>query len=116
MTTDREAILQTAIDHMCGDRNEAYGEPSRQMQLTWDMWMDYRNNAAGKYCGAHDAAMFLAINKLSRIAFGNEFKSDHYVDLAAYIAIAFEAELEFHQNLPTTTTDPEPEPLDKVGV
>ena len=39
--------------------------------------------------------MFLAINKLSRIAFGNELKFDHYVDLAAYIAIAYEAEQKF---------------------
>ena len=106
-TSARENVLQTAINHMCGDRNEAYGEPSEQMQLTWDMWVDYIRNAKGKYSGAHDAAMFLFINKVSRIAFGSEFKEDHYVDAAAYLAIAYEAEFKWRKAQLTTTASEE---------
>lgn len=91
--TDREEVLQTAIDLTMGDRNEVYGDPTGQMQLTWDMWELYQKHTFQKYAGAHDAAMFLAINKLSRIAYGSVCKKDHYIDLAAYVAIAFEAEL-----------------------
>ncbi len=122
--TTRGDVLKKAQELTEGDRNEEYGEPSSLMQLTWDMWVDYTRNARGKYCGAHNAAMFLAINKLSRIAHGNSCNEDHYVDLAAYAAIAFEAELEFRRSLSTSTTDEiaipfsagGPPPLDEVGL
>jgi Domain of unknown function (DUF6378) len=41
---------------------------------------------------AHEGAMKNVISKLARIAAGR-FHEDNYVDLAAYIAIAFEVEV-----------------------
>ena len=115
-TPDREAILQTAIDLIVGDRQDSYGEPSGQMEHTWKLWELYRKHSKGKYGGAHEAAMFLAINKLSRISYGNECKDDHYVDFSAYLAIAFEAELESRSFTVRDTDTSEPPPLDEVGV
>lgn len=52
----------------------------------------YNKYAIGKYSSAHDVAVCNAIMKLARIACGATGHRDSYVDLAAYIAIAFECQ------------------------
>ena len=94
---NRLETLKTAADLTMGDRNKQYGEPTDQMELTWDMFSLYlakaQENAvlrdADHTMGGHHAAVFLMMNKISRMAMGAP-KEDNYVDAAAYIAIAGE--------------------------
>ncbi len=87
--SERVDVLNEAAELTGGDRNEAYGDPTEQMECTEDLFQAYMQEAEEKYPVGHDAAIFLALNKISRIACG-QHKRDNYVDAAAYLAIAQE--------------------------
>ncbi len=98
---EREKILQTAMNLTTKVRNKSYGEPQDQMSNGWDLTHAYYNVAKDnpKLTGAHHAAMFQVLNKISRIASG-EPKEDNYVDAAAYLAIAGECLNPLEQQAP----------------
>ncbi len=90
--TTRGHVLMKAANLTVGDRNQQYGDPTTQMEFTGKLVQLYLDYGGDKRTKAHNAAMALVFNKISRIAMG-VFKDDNYVDAAAYLAIAFEAEM-----------------------
>lgn len=95
---DRGYILDTALRLVLQDREDSYGDPNIQMQTTWDLWVAYqygvlqsriKTDPGSIHGSGHEAAMFLVLNKISRIACGR-FGEDNYIDAAGYLAIAAE--------------------------
>lgn len=90
---DRADILDTAKQLTCGDRNTSYGPPKENMTdiaqgITWLL-----RNKLVEPLTASEAAKIQVIVKLSRMRTSPD-KMDHYVDLAAYAAIAGECDVE----------------------
>lgn len=82
---NRERILNTALDLTMGDREAQYGPMIDTMQRV----ADGASAVLGKEITARDVAIINVVMKLvrSRVSPG---KADHYVDGAAYIAMAGE--------------------------
>jgi hypothetical protein len=97
----REKILENAIRHTCGDRNQQYGSPESNFSNTADLWNAYlRSKYWGKAVGhenlrgefvltAEDVAWLMVLLKLARTVTG-QVKTDTYEDAAAYAACAGE--------------------------
>lgn len=94
----RENILSKASEATGKTRHEIYGDPFTDMNCAAEFEALYRKHAGVKYSPAHDEAMRRVFCKLARIACGKPGHEDSYVDLAAYIAIAFECQ---QQGAPT---------------
>lgn len=96
----RQTILETARDLTCGDRAKTHGRPYDNLHTFQKMWNAYEAafdaspNATLPNAKEHKMAMFYVFSKIARIAQGNAKHEDHYVDTAAYIAIAYEALME----------------------
>lgn len=91
----RAEILETAKNYVCGDREQDYGSPKRSFETIADLWTVYLV-ARGKlteYISSKDAAVMLALLKISRITTG-QAKADNWVDLAGYAACGGEIETE----------------------
>ena len=83
--TGRERILRYAIECVCTDRNEQYGEPEDsfgEIARLWSWWREENFTP-------HDVACMMTLLKLARIK-GGYFTADSYVDAAGYIACAGE--------------------------
>lgn len=92
----REQILQTAINLTTGDRNRTYGSASVNMECLaafMRVYQGYRGPRSDPdNFSAHDAAMFMVLSKVARIAVGSNLHTDNYIDGAAYLAIAAEVD------------------------
>lgn len=88
----RGQILSKASTATLQSRHELYGDPYTDMSCAAQFEAIYFGHAKGKYSPAHDEAMRRVFIKLARIACGAPGHEDSYVDLAAYIAIAFEVQ------------------------
>lgn len=85
LETVRLKTIQAAIDCVCKERNDQYGEPEESFSTIAELWTAY----FGHEYTAHDVAMALALLKVGRIAKGQR-KVDNYIDLAGYAACAAE--------------------------
>jgi hypothetical protein len=86
-------ILNKAIELIGGARNTDYGDRVTNHQNIANLWSAFLN----KKISAHDVAICMALVKVARLMHSR--KSDSYVDLAAYGAIAGEiAEREEDKN------------------
>lgn len=91
----RVQILQEGAKITAGDRNKTYGEPIVNLGLAGSIKYLFWNNATRHIGPAEHEAIDNVIQKLARLARGNEPHRDTYVDGATYFAIAGEvAELE----------------------
>lgn len=86
---DRKEILENAINHTCGDRDDEYGPPDVNFANIARLWNAYLQ---GRYIGAptitaEDVAQFLVLLKMAR-SFTAGVKPDTFEDEAAYAAIA----------------------------
>ena len=84
----RVDTLNEAARLTAGDRDATYGDPVVQHSCMGELMavFDKYNKTNNP---AHRAAMFLVLNKVSRIACG-KLKDDNYIDGAAYFGIAGE--------------------------
>jgi len=88
-TVGRAEILTKAIELTCGERDEKYGEPARNMQHIADI----ANAILHRDLTAYEIAVVHESTKLARRR-TSPTESDHYADGAAYTGIAFECQLE----------------------
>lgn len=86
-------ILSTALSLTSDDRAKTYGDSDTNMQAYAELraWWNHWRNTLQLKSDPHDAAMEMVLAKLSRIAVGI-FHKDNYIDAAAYLAIAVQAE------------------------
>lgn len=92
-TESREKILRDAIDIVCSDRNNQYGEPEDNFSVIAELWSAYlsaRCLPPGEHVdlGAQEAADMLILFKVARSATAINPKRDTYVDIAGYAACA----------------------------
>ncbi len=86
---NRIDILNEAARLTGGDRDKTYGNPVANYTHTAGLITAYFKDKIVYQFTAEDAAMIMALVKMSRIA-GGVFKPDNFIDGAAYIAIAGE--------------------------
>lgn len=84
---NRIDVLNKAIELTGGDRNRDYGDPYENLRHIADIF----NAITGHGLSASDVATLQIAVKLAR-ARTSPLKSDHYVDMAAYMAIRYECE------------------------
>jgi hypothetical protein len=87
MPTDRMNILQLAIDITAGERRIDYGDPIEVHERIAMIW----SGIMGRCVEPREVALCMAAVKMVR-ASASPQKLDHYIDGAAYIAIAGEIE------------------------
>lgn len=78
-------MLEQAIQCVCTDRNQQYGEPEDNFAVIASLWTNY----AGRKFTAHDVAMMMALFKVGRAMTGTA-KADSYIDACGYLACAGE--------------------------
>ena len=79
-----ENILEQAKELVVGDRQEDYGDKLTNHENIAALWSIFLR----KILTAHDVAMCMALVKVARLMHAH--KTDSYIDLAAYAAIAAE--------------------------
>tara|TARA_R100001015_G_C4592036_1_gene147482 strand:- start:810 stop:1076 length:267 start_codon:yes stop_codon:yes gene_type:complete len=79
-----ENILEQAKELVVGDRQEDYGDKLTNHENIAALWSIFLR----KKLTAHDVAMCMALVKVARLMHAH--KTDSYIDLAAYAAIAAE--------------------------
>ena len=79
-----ENILEQAKELVAGDRQEDYGDKLTNHENIAALWSIFLR----KKLTAHDVAMCMALVKVARLMHAH--KTDSYIDLAAYAAIAAE--------------------------
>lgn len=89
----REDLLKQAIDIVCSDRNNQYGEPEDNFSVIGELWSAYLNARCTHPgvrvdIGAQEAADMLILFKVARSATAVNPKTDTYVDIAGYAACA----------------------------
>ena len=89
----REDLLRQAIDIVCSDRNNQYGEPEDNFSIIGELWGAYltarcASTGVTVKIGAQEAADMLILFKVARSATATMPKLDTYVDIAGYAACA----------------------------
>lgn len=82
---NRESVLDSAKEAVCGDRQQSYGTPENNFSLIAKLWSVY----LGKEISAQDVAMLMVLFKTARIKSGTATK-DSFVDIAGYAACGAE--------------------------
>ena len=85
----RKETLDAAAKCVCGDREQDYGPPERNLARIAEFWSTYLN----VLIEPKDVAAMMALLKIARIASGN-VKADSWIDLAGYAACGCELEAE----------------------
>lgn len=98
MTEVRRALLEEAVEIICGDRNNQYGPPTQDFQRTAELLntMGYWHVDGDGHCReliAHDVALIMIALKLSRLVWNPE-KRDSWLDLAGYAGCGWECVVE----------------------
>ena len=81
IATGRKEILTTAINTVCGQREQDYGSPEDNFKIIAGMWGAY----LGTEINAVDVAMMMGLLKIARIKTGTG-TMDSFADLAGYAA------------------------------
>ncbi len=92
----RYELLKEAMDTVCMNRQDQYGNPENNFDTIANFWSKYLASA-GVLSGenntinltAHDVAAMMILVKVSRIANGNP-KKDNWTDIAGYSACGAE--------------------------
>lgn len=87
----RREVLQAAIETVCHDREDQYGNPENNFEAIANFWNVYLNTKHGlaennklvKFIEADDVAALMMLLKIARIATGAP-KRDNWVDSAGY--------------------------------
>lgn len=89
---NKDSILDTAKKLTGADRRDTYGPPTKQHELTMELYAIYRLARGDKEEGAVDTCIFNILQKISRYACGPGNHRDTWVDIAGYAANAAECE------------------------
>lgn len=105
----REDLLRQAIDIVCSDRNNQYGEPEDNFSIIGELWGAYltarcASTGVTVKIGAQEAADMLILFKVARSATATTPKLYTYVDIAGYAACAGAFINEAYDKKPTLTT------------
>lgn len=89
----RKRILDDAIDRVCSDRNDRYGEPEDNFKLIAKLWTAYLNaalpdGAVKNALTPQNVADMMILLKIGRCATALTECRDTYVDVAGYAACA----------------------------
>ena len=84
-TTERERILNTAVECVMTDRNATHGNPEDNFRDIARYWSTY----LGYEVKPHDVAAMMILVKVSRMA-TSPLKDDHWIDAAGYAACGYE--------------------------
>lgn len=79
-------FLNTSIN-ILDQRAGVYGDPMGNYETLGRLVQEYLHKSQGRYCIAHEAAMFMALTKIMRIACGS-YHQDNYIDAVNFIAMA----------------------------
>lgn len=85
---DREIVLDEAKKVIKKDRQDQYGKPENNFKKIADMWSAYK----GVDITPGDVCLMMCMLKMARISTGSG-KSDNYVDLCGYAALAYEMDV-----------------------
>lgn len=90
-TTPREEILTETITHITGDRNTAYGEPTKNFSDTAKLWNVLFDGKMAPGAGFVGSDVALAMTALKQARLINEKKhKDTWGDGAGYFATGYE--------------------------
>lgn len=95
----RRDILESAINCVCGKREEDYGTPENNFRTIAELWETYLNathptealSFGAGWITSKDVCIMMALLKIARIATGRS--ADSFVDLAGYAACAAEVSI-----------------------
>lgn len=90
-TTGRGGILAEALDLTETARNETHGDPSLNLSCFADLLNAYLKWRNVPELDEIDANMVMVLSKIARLCTGDRAHRDHFVDGAAYFAMAGEA-------------------------
>ena len=77
----RKEILENAIQTVCHDRSDQYGEPENNFRRVADLWSAYLFPLVLR---PQDVANMMILFKIARAKVNN--KSDTWIDIAGYAA------------------------------
>lgn len=93
---NRYEILKSAIEIVCGERQNQYGDVEDNFKIIADLWQTYvkakciSEDADISFC-PEDVAVMMILLKVARIASGHG-KDDNWIDIAGYAACGGEVE------------------------
>lgn len=91
---NRQEILDSASQCVCGDRDQQYGSPETSFSAIADLWGCYlwRKHDLGQQKGngknfisSEDVAAMMVLFNMARVATGS-YKADSWIDAAGYAA------------------------------
>lgn len=92
-TTKRGSLLREAATITEGARNKQHGHIDRNFTFIAQHWQTYlRQRGQPVNITGYDVAMMMTLMKIARTLSGDASLRDHYMDAAAYVAIAYELE------------------------
>ena len=83
--TNKQDVLETALNLVTKDRNQTHGDPKENFSDTALLWSTY----LGFPISAEQVTMCQVLLKVSRTKFG-KFNQDDYIDMAGYAALSCE--------------------------
>ena len=85
----RKDILNTALERICGGRDQVYGKPEDNFKTIANLWFSYLRGKGllrdGVYISAADVALMMILFKAGRSATGKN-KEDTWIDIGGYAA------------------------------
>ncbi len=94
---DRKECLETAVKYVCGDRDQQYGTPQKNITKIAELWSIFK----GVKFSPQDVGVMMALLKIARISSGQS-KDDNYIDACGYLSLS--CELETEDSTGTTST------------
>lgn len=82
---DRKKILNDAMNVICNDRQDQYGNAEDSFFEIAKLWTSYLNATVTSF----DVAMMMILLKIARCE-SNPYHNDNYVDICGYAALAGE--------------------------
>lgn len=84
-----EKCLQTALDVVMNQRQNAHGGAENSFTIIGDYWDAYlKSRGFTTEITAYDVAQMMTLLKIARATMGNRSHMDHYRDAAGYSALA----------------------------
>ena len=83
----RKELLESAMQIVCNDRNNQYGEPEDSFECIAKLWSSYLEDDIGK----EDVAIMMMLLKIARLKSIYYESLDSWVDIAGYAACGVES-------------------------